>query len=165
MAISGHNDKILYGYSVNQCKTACANETAFLCRSFDYDLINWRCFLSRKVKSDEGIKMVKNVDFNYFERIVVEKVLVIERKTSCQDLHQWTFQLNNKSYGCSYFIQRSMCLNGDFTPKHQFIGGKTYNFPELSCCKCGKGKNRRTYFQSPSIKPNMCTHKSENNFS
>lgn len=51
-AISGHNNKELKNISPSQCQTACVEETAFVCKSFDYTKKYRTCDLSEKSASD-----------------------------------------------------------------------------------------------------------------
>lgn len=53
-AISGHNMKKLTDVTVAQCKNYCAEETAFICKSFDYNRGGRYCHLSDKNASDVG---------------------------------------------------------------------------------------------------------------
>lgn len=59
-AISGYNDKHLANVSVNDCKIACKNETAFVCKSFDYYKGKNKCDLS-----SANSEIVGNLKYDY----------------------------------------------------------------------------------------------------
>lgn len=44
--IRGHNDKVLEGVSLPECKNNCINSVDFICRSFDYFYSMKECYLS-----------------------------------------------------------------------------------------------------------------------
>ena len=55
-AISGYNNRHLTNVSVEQCKTACEDESEFICKSFDYYKSQNKCDLSIKSAADVGLK-------------------------------------------------------------------------------------------------------------
>ena len=61
-ALSGYNDRVLKGVSVEDCAAACNAETAFPCVSFDYYTDgSGKCQLSKSTK-EVGLSKFSKVD-------------------------------------------------------------------------------------------------------
>ncbi|CAG5115193.1 unnamed protein product, partial [Candidula unifasciata] len=52
--VPGENDKTLDRLTAERCAQACLEETTFVCRSFDYQIKDGSCMLSKKSGSDVG---------------------------------------------------------------------------------------------------------------
>ena len=67
--IRGHNDLVLNDTSLAHCTAHCNQETAFLCRSFDYFPAWQQCFLSARVKTEVDDKAWEyNSEGYHFQR-------------------------------------------------------------------------------------------------
>lgn len=68
-AIPGNNDRQLDGVSVQACMDACASETEFMCKSFDYYKNEQKCDLSSKQASQVGglRRDYPNNPYDYYE--------------------------------------------------------------------------------------------------
>ena len=56
---------------------------------------------------------------------------------SCVDAPGWTNGAGNRT--CSDY-QSSFCAAGALRTEFGWLGGRTFNYPELSCCACGKAR-------------------------
>ena len=63
--LPNNNDKQLDGKNQEQCAHVCEHETAFPCRSFDYDKQKGRCYLSKAVVSK--VPAVSSSSYDYYE--------------------------------------------------------------------------------------------------
>lgn len=75
-AISGHNTRPNVKGSLDDCKRFCAEETDFVCKSFDYNKGAQTCDLSNKSGADVGgLKTTyENNPYDYYERLKEEEI-------------------------------------------------------------------------------------------
>ena len=63
---------------------------------------------------------------------------------------------------CGYYSSSGLCSDHKFTEMGGKYSGSAYNFPELNCCACGKGK-ADNFYQEPGTSPYTCVQKAVNN--
>ena len=66
IGITGYNDKILKGVSLDSCKQACLTELSFICLSIDYDRVKNDCYLSSINK--DTINLTTWNDYSHYHR-------------------------------------------------------------------------------------------------
>ena len=68
------------------------------------------------------------------------------------------------SYGnsCNDYSLFPICQNGAQLDSFKYVGGDSFNFPELNCCSCGALQNTNLYNLLPNTEKNKCTHSIEN---
>ena len=64
--------------------------------------------------------------------------------------------------GCDYYSSSGLCQDYKFTDIGAKYSGSAYNFPELNCCACGKGRSEN-YYKEPDTTPYTCVQKAINN--
>ncbi|XP_014665198.1 PREDICTED: uncharacterized protein LOC106807395 [Priapulus caudatus] len=78
-----YNDLILEDVDLEECRTRCSVETAFICRSFEYMSGTRACFLSTDNRISEGAYIARSTDVEYFEKTVCTEEAGIF--TNCRD--------------------------------------------------------------------------------
>eukprot|EP00808_Paulinella_micropora_P003794 g33818.t1 len=65
-----------------------------------------------------------------------EEVPTKSDENGCVDTPDWH---NFYGYTCSYYVAKEWCANGAVVSGEEWSTGKDFNYPELSCCACGRG--------------------------
>jgi hypothetical protein len=64
-------------------------------------------------------------------------------RLGCVDTVDWgngvILSSSSRGVSCFEYEMWQWCANGNFTPGNQWAGGSGFNYPEYSCCACGKG--------------------------
>ncbi|KAJ7352852.1 hypothetical protein OS493_033394 [Desmophyllum pertusum] len=63
--ISGSDDKVVDNTTPESCASSCLSEASFICRSFDFDNKNNRCYMSSK--SSVNSPLTSSSDYGFFE--------------------------------------------------------------------------------------------------
>ena len=61
-------------------------------------------------------------------------------ETGCSDSPAWR---NQFAADCAMYESEGNCVDGGFSPGHEWSGGVEFGEPELNCCACGKGQPRK----------------------
>lgn len=66
--ISGMNDDVITGITVDECKARCRAATGFRCASIDYWRERRQCYLSVAARSTVGVQLSRDPRMTYYER-------------------------------------------------------------------------------------------------